>query len=323
MIWSFSRDRTIKKCARQDFYRSAFANARAKDPERREAYLLSKLQSVSAWRGGVVDAVFSNFLVPALNRGDRPTLPSTLAYAKALFQKQLDFASHHRIRDPGMTPTKAADAFAAFLKLEYDECIPSEEFDRAWIDVETAIRNLYALDELRQLLRDGKYRVAQRSLTFSNLGATVRAVPDLIVFFPSRPPLIVDWKVHAFGVRGYADQLTTYAIALARVDPHKDFEKYVDGWAATDIELMEVQLLRRLIRKHPVKDANVVSAEERMAEGILTLQLAFDGKNPGELRPSDFPTAQKPDICQSCPFRKLCWRTEQRAWKATYFASRT
>jgi hypothetical protein len=311
MIWSFSRDRTFRKCARQDFYRSALANALAKDPERREAYLLSKLQSVSAWRGGVVDAVLSNFLVPALNRGHRPTLPDALAYAKALFQKQLDFASRHRIRDPGMTPAKASDAFAAFLKLEYNECIPREEFDRAWADVETAFRNLYALDELRRLLRDGAYRIAQRSLTFNYYGATVRAVPDLIVFFRSRPPLIVDWKVHAFGVRGYADQLTTYAIALARVDPHKDFEKYANGWTATNTELIEVQLLRGLMRKHPVEDANVVAAEERMAEGIHALQCAFDGKKPAELHAGAFPTAQKPDICQSCPFRKLCWRTEQ------------
>ncbi len=223
MIWSFSRDRAFRKCPRQDFYRSVLANWRANSPERKEAYLLSKLQSVSAWRGDVVDSVFKDFLVPALNRGRRPTLSDTLAYAKALFQKQLEFASHHRIRELGMTPKKAGDAFAAFLKLEYDECISPEEFDRAWIDVETAFRNLYALDEVRRLLREGAYRVSQRSLTFNHLNATVRAIPDLVVFFSNRPPLIVDWKVHAFGVRGYADQLTTYAIALARVAPHKDF----------------------------------------------------------------------------------------------------
>lgn len=55
MEWSFSQGATYTRCPRQWFYKYRFANALAKrEPLRREAYLLSKLDTVWAWRGKVV-----------------------------------------------------------------------------------------------------------------------------------------------------------------------------------------------------------------------------------------------------------------------------
>ena len=135
----------------------------------------------------------------------------------------------------------------------------------------------------------------------------MRAVPDLIAFFADQPPAIVDWKVHAFGVRDYRDQLLTYAIGLMRAKPHRDFPSELRRWKEMDIRLFEVQLLRGIIRTHPIEESDLIAADERIAENILTLQLATRSEDERELQASDFPTAVDPRTCQTCPFRKLCW----------------
>lgn len=307
MIWSFSESRIFRKCQRQWFYKACCASAKAKDPTRREAYLLSKLQSVSAWRGQIVDAVVERSVVPALNRGERPMLKQVLATARSLFDKQLAFGKQNLVRQPGFKVTEAGDGFAAFYAVEYGDGLKDSEIAVAWSDVESALRNLFGLQELKELLRAAKYRIAQRSLIFDHAGAKVRAVPDLVAFFADRPPAIVDWKVHTFGIRDYRDQLLTYALALMRAKPHRDFPPDLLRWKESEIELLEVQLLRGIVRRHTVQADDIEAAEERIAESIVTLQLARGGMNDDELSPGDFPAAFEPRTCQSCPYRKLCW----------------
>src|SRR5205823_1418673 len=73
MRWSFSAARAFRQCQRSWFFKTCAANARAKDPKRREAYILSKLQNVSGWRGKLVDRIISQELVEALRRRQKIT----------------------------------------------------------------------------------------------------------------------------------------------------------------------------------------------------------------------------------------------------------
>lgn len=307
MVWSFSEGRTFKTCPRRWFYKAVFAESRSKDPRRREAYVLSKLQSIQAWRGQLVDSVITKNVVSELNANRPPILRDALKYAKQLFEMQREFGSRHRVREPEMVVADAGPAFAAFHSIEYGLPLRDDDFDRAWCDVDTAIRNLWKLNELRELLREGRYRIAQRTLLFEHCGARVRAVPDLIVFFADKPPLIVDWKVHSYGTRDYADQLATYALALIRVAPHNDFPTDLTHHAAHEVELIEAQLLLCTTRRHTLAPEGFQSAEERIAEGIMTLEAAIDGRKSSELSASDFPSARSVQSCANCPFKKLCW----------------
>jgi len=85
MIWSFSDSRTFAKCQRRWYYDAVVAYWTQKDPRRWEAYLLSKLQTVSAWRGQVVDTAVTTTLVPALNNRVAPDLNRCLGRARQLF----------------------------------------------------------------------------------------------------------------------------------------------------------------------------------------------------------------------------------------------
>ena len=62
MSWSFSESRTFLKCQRRWYYDSVLAHWTQKDPRRWEAYLLSKMQSVSG-NAGFVTRSFTGFEV--------------------------------------------------------------------------------------------------------------------------------------------------------------------------------------------------------------------------------------------------------------------
>jgi hypothetical protein len=117
MTWSFSESKLFNKCQRQWFYKSKVANALAKDPIRKEAYLLSKLQSIYAWRGKIVDTVLSNYVVRNIKNGVNEQ--STLSVAKNLFDQQLLFGKNHGLRKSNTSITKLGDQFAAFFDSEY------------------------------------------------------------------------------------------------------------------------------------------------------------------------------------------------------------
>jgi PD-(D/E)XK nuclease superfamily len=310
MTWSYSAYQLFKKCPRKWFFKSVFADSRANDPRRKEAHLLSKMQSIYAWRGQVVESAIQDFIIPSLEVNLQPNLQDAIKFAKETFDKQLAFGRNHRIRETGMTIKQAGRAFAAFTELEYGQPISDQDYQQAWEEVHTALRNFYKQIELKALLKVGAYRVTQRTLQFPHFGATVRAVPDLIVFFDDRSPLIVDWKVHTFGIHDYSDQLTIYAVALARVKPHADYGRYARGWSETDIELREAQLLRGFVRQHSLENSDIAEVDDRIATGVIALREASGGKRSYQLHSEDFPTAHDPQTCQTCQYRKICCNSD-------------
>ena len=314
MIWSFSNSLMFRRCQRQWYFKTHVANANAKKiPLQREAYILSKLQTIAAWRGSVVDHVISRRIIPALNNRWEISLTKTIAYAREIFNAQLQFAKQHRIREPGMSAVKAGDEFAAFHAVEYGAEISDEEITRAWEDVQRALTNLIGMRDLFALLSTSSKLIAQRALTFSYFGVTIRAVPDLIAFFRNSPPLIVDWKVHTFGVQDYRLQLATYAVALVRCEPHKDFPPAGSPYAPLDVRLFEVQLITNQQREYTLTELDVEEIDSYIADTAMEMILA-DGENgKGPPRPFDYPVTQFPETCRKCPFRAPCW--EEHLWQ--------
>jgi hypothetical protein len=313
-IWSFSDSRTFRKCQRQWFYKTHVASPKAtKDPVRHEAYLLSRLQSVAAWRGSLVDHVISSQIVRSIkNKWDlNPT--RIMEYAKTTFDQQLDFARQHRLRESGMSPAKTGNAFAALYAVEYGLELTEAEIATAWADVRTALINLLEMSQLLGLLRSAKDLIPQRTLTFSHYEATVRAVPDLIAFYDSRAPLIVDWKVHAFGSIDYRLQLACYAIALTRTKLQKDFPAELAQYDATDIQLLEVQLLTQQQREYVLSKSDVEEADAFIVKSSAEMALALGDQLYEQASPFDLPVTDNPETCQRCSFRRLCWK-EPTSW---------
>jgi hypothetical protein len=307
VIWSISNGKTFKRCQRQWFYKSIAANGVTKDPARRRIYLLSKLQSISSWRGQIVDDVISQVIIPAVISRRRMTLEQAKARAHSLFERQLDCARKHPIWEKEFSPTKLGVDFAAFHCMEYESQMNEDEVKRAAQEIDSALANLFAMEEVKQTLKSARTLVAQRALIFQHSGVSVRAVPDLIAFFQDRPPVILDWKVHVFGIQEAWLQLAVYALALTSCKPHKDFPSTFAGTRADQIELIEVQLLKNRTRRYSLAADEIEAAEAHIADSANEMSMVVDGRKANQLSPEDFAVANYSNACQSCPFKLCCW----------------
>ena len=191
--------------------------------------------------------------------------------------------------------------------MEYEDELPQHEIERAWCEIETALVNLFSMDDIKYILKLSDYIVSQRALQFTLMdGVTVLAYPDVIAFRGDAPPAIIDWKVHAFGANDAWLQLAIYAIALSRCNPHRDFP---DGFEIQpqELGLYEVQLLTNVVRKHSLEEEQIVEAEEYMISSAYEMVCLTDGGKYVDLSVADFQTAVYPEACQRCAFRAICW----------------
>lgn len=306
MRWSYSASRSFRQCQRQWYFKNIVASARSKDPIRRRAYLLSKLQSVSAWRGKIVDDVISKMIVPSLNRRQTITLRVAKEWARDLFDRQLAYALRHPIADPDLRVSAEGDEFAILHGMEYGPAPTEEELQRAWSEIERALNNLYAMDGVRSPLKSAEYVIAQRALQYELMdGVTVLAYPDAIAFQASDRPVIIDWKVHAFGQNDAWFQLAIYAIALSR-SRHADFPAQFSAEPKT-VRLLEAQLLTDSVREHELDDEQIEEAEEYIVKSAYEITCLTEGKKYSELNAEDFKLAIYGETCQRCAFRAICW----------------
>ncbi len=307
MRWSYSASRSFRQCQRQWFFKNIVANAKAKDPFRRRAYLLGKLQSISAWRGRIVDDVISNTIIPSLKRGACITLNVAKNRARDLFDRQLAYAKRHPITDSGLQVSKEGDDFTLLHPMEYEGKLLDHEIERAWCEIETALVNLFSLDVVKHILKSSDYVVSQRALQFPLMDdVTVLAYPDAIAFRSDAPPVIIDWKVHTFGTNDAWLQLAVYAIALSRCKPHSDFP---DGFELQpqELTLYEVQLLTNVVRQHSLEEEQIIEAEEYMIDSAYEIACLTEGKKYVDLRVDDFRSAVHAETCKRCAFRAICW----------------
>ena len=153
--------------------------------------------------------------------------------------------------------------------------------------------NFLSMGELCNLLGRASKLVSQRPLMFHYYRMQVRAVPDLIAFFADEPPLIVDWKVNAFGRRIHRRQLATYALALAHCQSqHKDFPTLpTEFYEPMDFKLLEVQLLRKQIHEYQLTTADVEEAENYIAQSMTEMIYADGEKCEAKFDPYEYPVA--------------------------------
>ena len=307
MKWSKSAGQCFRRCQKQWFYRHCLANANAKDPLRREAYLLGKLQSIPQWRGSIVDATIGATVIRALRKGQSTTLGAAQRFAMRRFDAQLECAKAHRLREPGFRPAAARD-FAAFRSMEYEGHIPDEEIERARQEVNDALSAIFHMEEVKALIKAGDQLIDQRSLSFRIAGVSVQAIPDLIVLYSDRPPVILDWKVHGFGLFDAFQQLLLYAMALTRCKPHRDFPASLAEVSVEEIELLEVQLLSRVVRRHPVGEGDIDRLEHDIATSAYSMRRLLNGQKPVEIDAHELEGAYGPEACARCQYQKMCWK---------------
>ena len=312
MRWSVSKAKQFQRCQRQWYYKEIVGRHSAPAGSiRREIYLLGLLKSISQWRGDIVDNVLTRAFLTWNKHRVRLDPEKIIFNARRLFDEQLAVAREHHLHKPGLTPSKWEN-FVVFRGMEYDKSIPQDELDTAWQEIEQAIRNLFEMRPVAEAMQGANALVAQRSLQFQHSGMNVMAKPDLVVFSKERPPVIIDWKVHVFGVQEAWLQLGIYALALSRAKPHKDFPQDCCSWSPTDIKLLEVQLLKQDLREYQLSKTDVTRLENHITTTTHEMLSAVGSVKPNhdDLIPEDFTVTHYPTTCEHCSYKRVCWKGE-------------
>ncbi|HSW57344.1 MAG TPA: PD-(D/E)XK nuclease family protein [Dehalococcoidales bacterium] len=296
MRWSYSANSSFRKCPRQWFYKQCYSSSRANDPMRREAHRLSKLENIQAWRGKIVDTVISETIVPNISRRQTYSLAEAKSKANELFISQRAQRSF-------------SDGAISFYEVEYGLPLTEEVFQKALSDIDIALDNFFAAEQVWEIIQEAKVVISQRPLSFKHGTASVMVVPDLITFGEQEAPTVLDWKVNTYPMRDYWLQLVTGAIALTKCNPHRDWPFGATRFGADQVKLLEVQLLSGYVRLHTAKEGDIAEVEDFIATSIGEMSLASEGCDDKNPQPKDYPVTSEPRTCQMCSFRKLCWES--------------
>jgi len=302
MKWSFSGYGTFRRCPRQWFYKTIFANSRAKDPSRREAARLSKLENIPSWRGKIVDTVISYAVIPSIISKQPYDLLAARKKADEIFDLQREQRTVLK-----NSSASSGTVNGAFFEVEYGKLLNDETFSNARSDIYTSLQNFYDSEDVWAFLNQAKMLIPQRALSFKDGTISIRCVPDLILFRSPQPPVIFDWKVNIHPVRDYWLQLVTGAIALTRCTHHKDWPDDEVHHGPHEIELQEVQLLTGRVINHQVSMEDIEDAEDTISSSITDMQFTCNDDDPTQLSPEAIPVTKNPTTCDFCSFRKLCW----------------
>ncbi len=301
----------FQRCELQWYFKNIVADGRVKnDAFRKEITILSKLDSIAAWRGKIVDDVVSRLLVNSINKKFPIDRSYLLKEADSLFDSQLEYAAFQKYREPGRKYGQDKD-FSALVDYEFGLGCTDEALNSARTDIHNAINNLLDDTEFIAYLQSASFLASQRSLHYQFSGLPVSARPDLIVFFEDRPPHIIDWKVHTYGIHTYDEQLISYAVALYKVvttKPHVDFPASIGSYQIFDYKLTEYQLLHpeRIRRDYEVTMDRLEELNDKMSKGIIEMYMKGCHKKYGEADPANFETTLFFENCHNCSFKKIC-----------------
>lgn len=309
MKWSFSEHLTFRECPRKWYFAYKLANANStKEPIKKESFYLSKLQSIDAWRGNLVDKVISKKIVPSITSGAVISVDQAVCEAKIAFDNELLFAQEKRWRENGAKTSD--DNYVALQGLEREDT--EELLKQAWIDIETAVTNFYQMTEIWDLLTTASYLKPQERLSFYHYENYVNCMPDLILLFSNEDPVLVDWKVHKYGVKDYRQQLALYALALTQSTFGKKYPMELAGVQPIDVRLREVQLLTKKVHPHDLLDFEITEIKNLISTSARKMRLML-ADNDKDFTYLDVPTTEYAEKCQRCSFEPIC--QENSKWE--------
>ncbi len=305
MKWSHSAHVAMRRCQRLFAIGHIMASPTAKDPDRREAYILKQLQPLANWQGSLVHQVLaSRFFADHVIAGRSVDAAALTAAAQDLARRQFAFSAARRYREPGMTKSAAGDAYCALLDHEQGREILPERLTALHANLARCFQNLASQRELLAMIATGFDHRAELRLTF-RLGdwrlPVATATLDLVFLQPDGGLGIVDWKVGESRTSDHGRQLFTYALAVDR-------SGYWPGVVPEAIELYEVNLLTNHMRQHPVTAERLDEAEDFVYRSLVEMDALVDGHAGEDLDLSEFEVADNPMSCQYCNVGPLCVR---------------
>src|SRR5437762_4734271 len=194
MDWSFSTERSFRRCQRQFFFREILAWHNGRDPLRREAFVLKQLKSPETWRGSVVHQVIQQVLVPCFENHTTIDWDSVIKEAQRMAGRQYSFSEARNYRDLQISKSKIGNEYCALAKHESGEGVTAAELERTFAEIETAFRNLARMKDFLKYVQNRPKYWAELPVSVEYNGARINGQIDLMFFRGYGQPTIIDWK---------------------------------------------------------------------------------------------------------------------------------
>ena len=302
--WSFSTDRRMRRCPRQLFFADLAAWHNARDPLRRESFLLSQLKSLEAWRGTIVHQAIQTLVVPCWQNGCPVPWEEVISGARNLAERQFSFSSQRRYREPGMSKKKAQGDYAALFSHEFQVPVSEGQYVATVDSVESALRNLSKLNDFLRHVEGRNYYRPEVALSAEYNDVRIKGQIDLLFGRSYGQYGVVDWKDYETASGSDARlQMSLYAWLLCRNQ----------SWPVSDpknIELWEIKLGQALAIRHTIDKTSFDELEDFMYRSTEDLRaLCGDGSyEPQALE--NLPHTENPNSCRFCPYRNICREPE-------------
>jgi hypothetical protein len=285
----------------------------ARDPLRRECFLLSQVKSVEAWRGSVVHQAIQTLVVPCLQNQAPIDWDQVVRHALGMAERQFRFSGQRRYRDTGMSKKKAQGDYAALFVHEFSVPFSDDQLKGILQSIESALRNLSLMTDFLRHARGRNYYRPEVPLSVGYNGVRIKGQIDLLFGRSYGKYAVVDWKDYESPSSSDARlQLSLYAWLLCQSP----------SWPVSDpqnIELWEVKLAEGRSICHTIDRTAFDELEDFMYKSTEELRvLCGDGTyDPRDLE--GYPHTDNPNSCRFCAYRNVC--REPESWITTALTS--
>ncbi len=303
--WSKSRHEKFSECLRSYYlyYYGSWGGWEAEAPkEKRELYVLKKLNNRYSWAGTVVHESIRDVLLDW--RAGRTVDPAAVE-ARARRQMQDDF--RHSQKKAYWTQ-KYRKGFTGLVEHEYAEPVTDEAWKQNWETVRAALAWFFSSrwPGLAHSLKPAQWLEVDAGFDFSSFtmdGVKMFAIPDFAYVDEAGVPVVVDWKTGK-ARDGYDDQVLGYALYVS--------QRYKLPMEKVRASL--VYLNEGLEQDVQVDLAALDSFKQRFAESVAKMRALL--KDPATNTPQEasaFPMTDNVAMCVRCAFRRPCGRGEAAA----------
>lgn len=294
--WSYSLHQIFKKCRRQFYFTFLAASHNAKDPFRKEAFILKQLQHISSWRGSIVHSIINKEIVPQLKFGQKPGLKPLKYNVIERAHKQFYFSAEKKYRE--MTKKEAGENYCALFEHEYELACDLKDVEQTIRDVIRCLENLYNdKKEFLQTLENNYKCEGEVEIFYEISGARATAKIDILSLQKDKA-IIVDWKVSESIPGENRMQLLTYALALSKSEKWSKRIKH--------IEICEYNLLLNKIWTASVEEGDFLEAEDFVFCSIEEMKTLVQDQPYKFQLLEEYDIADSIQTCIHCNYKKIC-----------------
>lgn len=280
-------------------------------PLKRKAFELKNMLNFHMWQGKVVDKIIETEIIPLLQKNQPVHFETIADKAEQLARKQFNFSSEEYYKY--VPKSEAGNAFCILDVHEILKPYDESEVEKVYQTIRQCILNFpetlmpNGKETLLTFLqrRPGKLLPnIENWMNFRFFDTYVSPQIDL-VFHLKNSSIVIDWKVSDSFLLDAGHQLEVCGIAVhnyiqAKGHPYKKAIDY------GDIHLLEVNLLKKEIRKHEFSLEIANQERDYINLSNQDFELMTKGKIWDEKELSQLDRTDNINACEMCRFRTLC-----------------